>query len=247
MAQVLTKTEYAAYRGVTPAALSQWLSKGKIHGDAIVGQGRNARINVVIADRQLAATLDMGQQLARGGVVATDLPPAPAVQQPAADLFAAASDQPPATPAPSDGGPGGGTAKTSDSVARYNAARAASAEIDLADKLEKQLEKRGTYTMTADIKAVFARDLAQVIRTIEQWLPDVGAVIASILVQREADARAAGQSSVPMTARELSALLGREFRSVRMRMAEQASVRKGQEQTFIAVPLTLEEEGAPTE
>lgn len=246
---ILTKTDYAAYRGVTPAALSQWLSKGRLSGDAIVGQGRNARINVRIADQQLSATLDMGQQFARGGQPdASRLPPppvSPSAYGPADSLFAAAARRPdqPATPSPADGGLGDSVA--ADPGKRYNAAKAEIAEMDLAERKEKALAKRGTYMLTAEARAVFSRDLAQFVRGVEQWLPDAGGVIASEMVRREAEARAAGQAAVPMSARELGALLLREWHDLRKRMKEQADARRAATPAIISVPLTLDDEAPP--
>lgn len=245
---ILTKTEYAAYRGVTPAALSQWLSKGRLTGAAIVGQGRNARINVRLADQQLANTLDLGQQFARGGQPDTARLPPPAPindDEPAENLFTAASRRPaqPAPQVPADGGLGDTLAN--DPGKRFNAAKAEIAEMDLADRKEKQLAKRGTYILTTEARATFARDLAQFVRGIEQWLPDAAGVIASEMVRREAEARAAGKSSVPMTGRELSVLLMREWHALRKRLKEQADARRAAAPSLITVPLTLDEEAAP--
>ena len=46
---VFSKSEFARRRGVTLGHLSQWLSEGKIHGEAIVGVGRNAQTPGVIS------------------------------------------------------------------------------------------------------------------------------------------------------------------------------------------------------
>ena len=247
---IVSKTDYAIYRGVTPAALSQWLSKGRIHGPAIVGTGRNARINVRLADQQLSNSLDMGQQFARGGQPdASRLPPSP-FPQPAEvvagdTLFtlAARRPDPPASPGAPDGGLG--DAVVNDPAKRFNAAKAEIAEMDLAERKEKALAKRGTYVLTAEARAAFARDLAQFVRGVQQWLPDVAGTIASEMVRREAEARAAGKVAAPMTARELSTLMDREWRALRLRLKEQADARLKAAPSVITVPLTLEEEAAP--
>ncbi len=243
---ILTKTDYAAYRGVTPAALSQWLSKGRLSGAAIVGQGRNARINVQVADQQLMHTLDLGQQFARGGQPDTSRLASPPADEPTDNLFTAATRRPvqPASPGPADGGLGDSI--VSDPGKRFNAVKTEIAEMDLADRKEKALARRGTYTLTADARAIFARDLAQFVRGVEQWLPDAAGIIASEMVRREADARAAGQPSVPLSARELSVLLMREWHAQRQRMKEQADARRAAAPAIITVPLTLEEEAPPT-
>lgn len=65
---VVTKGEFAKLRGVAPSAVSNWLRDGKLFGDALVGTGPRARIRVAVAEAQLAATLDPGQQMGQGKV-----------------------------------------------------------------------------------------------------------------------------------------------------------------------------------
>ena len=66
-AEVVSKGQFAALRNVSPGRVSQWISEGKIKPDALVGEGRNAKINVAVATRQLRDALDVGQ-LAGNGV-----------------------------------------------------------------------------------------------------------------------------------------------------------------------------------
>lgn len=68
MSEIITKSEFASRRGVSAAAVSQWIKAGRISGAALVGTGRAAMINVAEAERQLSARLDMGQQLAQASV-----------------------------------------------------------------------------------------------------------------------------------------------------------------------------------
>ena len=66
MDNVLSKRIFAELIGVTPARLSQYLAEGRISGEAIVGVGRHARINVAVAKAQLKARLDITQRIANG-------------------------------------------------------------------------------------------------------------------------------------------------------------------------------------
>ena len=66
MDHVLSKQSFAELIGVTPARLSQYLAEGRISGEAIVGVGRHARINVAVAKAQLKARLDITQRIANG-------------------------------------------------------------------------------------------------------------------------------------------------------------------------------------
>ncbi|MGO9401505.1 MAG: hypothetical protein ACLP19_27230 [Xanthobacteraceae bacterium] len=68
----MTKTKFAELSGVSQARVSQWLRKRKIYGDAIVGEGRDTRINVDIAREQLKRTLDLNQRLGANGKVKFD-------------------------------------------------------------------------------------------------------------------------------------------------------------------------------
>jgi hypothetical protein len=66
MASILTKAGFAAQLGVSRSRISQWISAKQIYGDALVGEGRTARIRVVTACAQLKKTLDISQRLANG-------------------------------------------------------------------------------------------------------------------------------------------------------------------------------------
>ena len=61
-----SKSAFARRRGRTPTAVGQWIKAGLISGAALEGRGRSARINVEIAEAQLAARLDPGQALGNG-------------------------------------------------------------------------------------------------------------------------------------------------------------------------------------
>jgi hypothetical protein len=60
------KAEFAAYIGVSPGRVSQYIAEGKISGDALVGPGRASRIRVEIAVAQLRERLDPGQMTGNG-------------------------------------------------------------------------------------------------------------------------------------------------------------------------------------
>ena len=62
---LMTKSAFARHRGVVPGRVTQWISEGKICGDALVGEGRGERIRLSVAERQLSERLDIGQNLNR--------------------------------------------------------------------------------------------------------------------------------------------------------------------------------------
>lgn len=75
---IVSKGRFAELRNVSPGRVSQWISEGKIKRDALVGEGRNAKINVAVAVLQLRGSLDITQRAGNGVDTNLDLPvPAP--------------------------------------------------------------------------------------------------------------------------------------------------------------------------
>src|ERR1019366_8857667 len=63
MTDILSKGNFAALVHVSPSRVSQWLRQQKIFGNALVGDGRFARIRVSVAIDQLKQNLDITQRL----------------------------------------------------------------------------------------------------------------------------------------------------------------------------------------
>lgn len=59
----VTKSAFAALCGVSRARVAQWLAKGQIDGDAIVGTGHRARIRAEVAQAQLDERLDVTKRI----------------------------------------------------------------------------------------------------------------------------------------------------------------------------------------
>ena len=77
--KTMTKGRFAELVGRSPACVSGWIRDGKLHGNALVGEGRYALVNVDVAIQQLGPALDLGQQLAQprpiiGGRMGADKP-----------------------------------------------------------------------------------------------------------------------------------------------------------------------------
>ena len=76
-AETVTKSAFAAILGVSPPCVTGWIRRGKLYGDALVGDpGRRKRIRVDIAREQLKQTLDPSQRLGGNGKVRFDDEPA---------------------------------------------------------------------------------------------------------------------------------------------------------------------------
>ncbi|MCP3477663.1 hypothetical protein NLM33_46800 (plasmid) [Bradyrhizobium sp. CCGUVB1N3] len=74
-------------------SISQWISDGKIDGDALDGQGPRAKIRIAVADEQLRQRLDLVQRTGNGLATRLDASAAQAAEQiaPAAAVAAPAS------------------------------------------------------------------------------------------------------------------------------------------------------------
>ncbi|MDX0568630.1 hypothetical protein GOC99_33415, partial [Sinorhizobium medicae] len=57
-ADIMTKSAFAAHVGVSAGRISQYIAERKIFGDALEGEGRNAKIRASVAVEQLRKTLD---------------------------------------------------------------------------------------------------------------------------------------------------------------------------------------------
>lgn len=62
----MTKGEFAALIGVSPSRVSQYLAAGIIGRDALVGEGRSAKIKVDVAIVQVGRRRHVGQALGNG-------------------------------------------------------------------------------------------------------------------------------------------------------------------------------------
>lgn len=65
--ETVSKGDFAGIIGVSPGRISQYIADGKIFGDALVGEGRSARIHVERARSQLGKTLDPSQRFGANG------------------------------------------------------------------------------------------------------------------------------------------------------------------------------------
>lgn len=76
---LVTKTKLAEELGVGKSAVSNWIERGIISGDAIVGEGRKAKINLELARDQVRKKRDIGQSFGNG--IATKVSPPKAIQE----------------------------------------------------------------------------------------------------------------------------------------------------------------------
>jgi hypothetical protein len=75
---ILTKKEFAERVKRTPQCVSGWIAAGKITADALVGDGRSARIWLEKAMADLAENLDQSQQYSQSAPIIASSYPGPA-------------------------------------------------------------------------------------------------------------------------------------------------------------------------
>lgn len=63
---IVTKGRFAEICNVSAGRVTQWIAERKISGDALVGEGRAAKIVVAIAQKQLRTRIDSGQAFGNG-------------------------------------------------------------------------------------------------------------------------------------------------------------------------------------
>lgn len=161
---VFSKAEFARRRNVKPPRVSQWLDEKKIFGDAIVGEGRTARIRESVALAQLRKTLDP-MQMAGNGVSTRLQPAAPA---PIADVLPFAPPAAPSAPSPID------------SVEeKIKAARLEQLERKNRDEQREEAVKSGRLTDLEVATRIAGREASRLINLFEGALSNFATAIAA--------------------------------------------------------------------
>lgn len=163
---LVSKSDYARMRNRSPGAVSKWIETGKLKPPALVGAGRQAKVNVAEADRMLADTLDLGQQLAQ---------PAPVL------LTAAAAAAAPPAAAPAV------PLELDDDRRRQLKARADREEADAAEAIRKARENDGQWLHREAAGRAWARVLTMVIGEFEGLVPELAERLAQLCRADEKD------------------------------------------------------------
>ena len=152
---LVKKSAFAARCGVSKVRVSQWIAEGKISGDAIVGEGRMAMIDVDLATAQLRERLQVNQRFGMNGL-STRLDGAPPVAS---------------------------TAQLSlplgDSVeAQIKAEKLRQAQLMTSRLEEEDRQRRGLYVEVKAARNEMARLAADLLRDFEGSLTDLSAALA---------------------------------------------------------------------
>ncbi len=159
-AAVVTKGDFAKMIGVSPGRVSQMISEGMIGADALVGEGRMAKINASLAADQIRSRRDIGQALGNGISTRLDMPEMP---------FAPteqSSRRPtlPVEPATED----------LIKLERLAAERRRNRQAD-----EEDAKRRGELADSAQVRIEMAKIANEMLQTFEGALPEMATALAA--------------------------------------------------------------------
>jgi hypothetical protein len=157
MTEGISKSEFAKLVGVTAGRITQYISAGKIHGDALIGRGRKARINPTAAALQLKKNLDADHRLRTDKKAQLDL-----VTFAAAEATAITADR-------SDG----------DIEHQIQAERLEGFRRDNRRKAEEEAARSGRYVGAADASKWFGKLVAMLVNLVEAWLGELSSKLSA--------------------------------------------------------------------
>ena len=161
----MTKTEFAQHRGVTLAAVTNWIARKRLTAPALRDDGK---IDVALADQQIGAKVEPTKAASAKRRVTTK-PKAAAPRE-------RRKPQQPASTVPAPRDPA--LVAQEAAQARLLEARALSAMVD-AERKRRELEaERGKYMLTADAEAALTKVMSTFLLEVEQSLPDLSIMLA---------------------------------------------------------------------
>jgi len=169
--EIVSKMEFAELVGVGPSCVSQWIARGKISGNALVGSGNRARIRVDVAQAQLQKNLDISQHLGMNGKARLGPQKRPA----------RARESSCAAVAPADRGESTGGAPADAETVEDQIKQARLAQLDLAnDKARAEAALRaGRYVKAEDSRQEMGRVAARLLAVMESSLTEMANALAA--------------------------------------------------------------------
>lgn len=193
--ELMTKGEFAAFIGVSPGRISQYIAERQIFGDALEGEGRKARIRVAVAQEQLRKTIDPGQRFGANGKALRMGGEVPAVPKPAETLF----DHPTQPRAPSAAA--SPIDKDVDELAQLRLRRE---RVKTEQAEEERKHQKGLYTLSSAARQEAAKAVTAAFSVMDAGIQEMAEAIAE-------------RFSLPV--RDVQQELVRAFRSVREKQA----------------------------
>lgn len=209
----VSKGEFAKLINVSPGRVSQLIAEGKIHGPALAGEGRMAKIRAEVAKAQLRQSLDISQRLGNGIETRLD---AVAIQT---ALPIPAQQAEAAAPAPQ--------ALTEDfSIeGQIKREKLKAAQFQNRRFAEEEQARRGRFIETTAARNQMTTLASTMVQTFEGALADFASAIS-------------GKFKVPQ--RDVLFLLTAEFRHVRAKAAVEAARRASETPDAVESPVEAE-------
>lgn len=209
----VSKGEFAKLINVSPGRVSQLIAEGKIHGAALAGEGRMAKIRAEVAKAQLRQSLDISQRLGNGietrldaGAIQTALP-IPAQQAEAA------------APVPQ-------TLTEDNSIeGQIKREKLKAAQFQNRRFAEEEQARHGRFIETTAARNQLTTLASTMVQTFEGALADFASAIS-------------GKFKVPQ--RDVLFLLTAEFRQVRSKAAAEAAKRASETPDVVESPVEAE-------
>lgn len=162
MKTVVTKGDFARLKSRSPACISKWILEKKISPEALIGEGRLARIWLERAEADLTRTLDPAQQAAQESPI---LGPVPGIVPTPGDVRAAV--QAPALPRLT---PVAGSTTDDEDLRRRRRADADKAEHDAEAARRKLAVDEGRWVDAGEAARLWGRELAKLTADTETFL-----------------------------------------------------------------------------
>ncbi|MQX98513.1 hypothetical protein GHK03_20865 [Sinorhizobium medicae] len=165
-ADIMTKSAFAAHVGVSAGRISQYIAERKIFGEALEGEGRNAKIRASVAVEQLRKTLDPSQRFGANGA-ATRSAPAPV----ASELSFDGPEKPKAPLKP--------TVIADPFIDEVAAEKLKQQKITTARMEREEALELGRYMLTDDARREMVKAVAEAFKVMEQAIPEMAKAIAA--------------------------------------------------------------------
>ncbi|MDX0605752.1 hypothetical protein GOD78_32325 [Sinorhizobium medicae] len=163
-ADIMTKSAFAAHVGVSAGRISQYIAERKIFGDALEGEGRNAKIRASVAVEQLRKTLDPSQRFGANGTATRS---APVVSELSFD----GPEKPKAPLKP--------TVIVDPFIDEVAAEKLKQQKITTARMEREEALELGRYMLTDNARREMVKAVAEAFKVMEQAIPEMAKAIAA--------------------------------------------------------------------
>ena len=206
-----SKGEFARLIGVTAGRISQYIADGQLKPDAFDGEGRDAKVIVAVACKQLKKNLDISQRLGNG--INTRLDQASAATPPPSETLPL---MPPAT----------GASPPADNSVEEQIKRARLRQLELNNRrsAEEAAQRSGVLTNADAVRQAQGRAFARLVAGFEGSLADFATAISNRFGLQQ---------------RDVLHELKMEWRNVRARTAKQLKDEASDVPEMVAVELDV--------